>query len=75
MEYWVDTFRLKSIMIVSLLAILVLFGSSTLSAQTRSTADIANYRGADREEMLRAGAKKEVHWGQATISPADGFVP
>ncbi|MGZ8425991.1 MAG: hypothetical protein ACXWYD_13660, partial [Candidatus Binatia bacterium] len=46
-------------MIVLLLAILVLFGSSTLSAQTRSTADIANYRGADREEMLKAGAKKE----------------
>mgnify|MGYP001407194201 CR=1 FL=1 len=46
-------------MIVLLLAILVLFGSSTLSAQTRTTADIANYRGADREEMLKAGAKKE----------------
>jgi len=46
-------------MIVLLLAILVLLGSSTLSAQTRSTADIANYRGADREEMLKAGAKKE----------------
>jgi iron(III) transport system substrate-binding protein len=45
--------------LVLLLAILVLFGSSTLSAQTRSTADIANYRGADREEMLKAGAKKE----------------
>lgn len=42
-----------------LLALLVLFGSSTLSAQTRSTADLANYRGADREEMLKAGAKKE----------------
>ncbi len=38
---------------------MVLFGSSTLSAQTRSIADIANYRGADREEMLKAGAKKE----------------
>ncbi|HSQ12960.1 MAG TPA: extracellular solute-binding protein [Candidatus Deferrimicrobium sp.] len=46
-------------MTVLLLAILVLFGSSTLSAQTRTTADIANYRGADREEMLKAGAKKE----------------
>ena len=29
------------------------------SAQTRSLADLANYRGADREEMLKAGAKKE----------------
>src|SRR5688572_12668773 len=46
-------------MIVLLLAILVLVGSSTLSAQTKSTADLANYRGADREEMLKAGAKKE----------------
>ena len=59
MGYWMDAFRLKSIVIVLLLTILVLFGSSTLSAQTRSTADIANYRGADREEMLKAGAKKE----------------
>ena len=59
MEYWMDAFRLKSIVLVLLLAILVLFGSSTLSAQTRSTADLANYRGADREEMLKAGAKKE----------------
>ena len=46
-------------MLELLLALLVLLGSSTLSAQTRSTADIANYRGADREEMLKAGAKKE----------------
>jgi hypothetical protein len=29
------------------------------SAQTKSLADLANYRGADREEMLKAGAKKE----------------
>lgn len=29
------------------------------SAQIRSTADLANYRGADREEVLKAGAKKE----------------
>jgi iron(III) transport system substrate-binding protein len=29
------------------------------AAQTRSLADLANYRGADREEMLKAGAKKE----------------
>jgi iron(III) transport system substrate-binding protein len=28
-------------------------------AQTRSVAELANYRGADREELLRAGAKKE----------------
>ena len=29
------------------------------AAQTKSLADLANYRGADREEMLKAGAKKE----------------
>jgi iron(III) transport system substrate-binding protein len=28
-------------------------------AQTKSMGDLANYRGADREEMLKAGAKKE----------------
>ncbi|HEX2229150.1 MAG TPA: ABC transporter substrate-binding protein [Candidatus Binatia bacterium] len=28
-------------------------------AQTRSIADLANYRGADRQEMLKAGANKE----------------
>jgi iron(III) transport system substrate-binding protein len=33
--------------------------ASIASAQTRSTADLANYRGADREEILKAGAKKE----------------
>ena len=46
-------------MIKWLLSVLLLLGSSTLFAQTRSTADLANYRGADREEMLKAGAKKE----------------
>src|SRR4029453_13415758 len=46
-------------MIALLLTIVILFGSSTLSAQTKSVADLANYRGADREEMLKAGAKKE----------------
>jgi iron(III) transport system substrate-binding protein len=33
--------------------------ASFSSAQTKSLADLANYRGADREEMLKAGAKKE----------------
>ena len=33
--------------------------SAAASAQTKSVADLANYRGADREEMLKAGAKKE----------------
>jgi len=42
------------------LAIFFLFNLiSFASAQTRSVADLANYRGADREEILKAGAKKE----------------
>jgi iron(III) transport system substrate-binding protein len=32
---------------------------SVAVAQTKSLADLANHRGADREEMLKAGAKKE----------------
>ena len=32
---------------------------SSAVAQTKSVAELANYRGADREEMLKAGAKKE----------------
>jgi iron(III) transport system substrate-binding protein len=32
---------------------------SFAQTQTKSVADLANYRGADREEMLKAGAKKE----------------
>lgn len=34
------------------------FAASTV-AQTKSVAELANYRGADREEMLKAGARKE----------------
>ena len=44
---------------VVLLVCLIVFPLSELFAQTRSTVDLANYRGADREEMLKAGAKKE----------------
>jgi iron(III) transport system substrate-binding protein len=32
---------------------------SSAQAQTRSLADLANYRGADREEVLKAGARRE----------------
>ena len=43
-----------------LLALLsVYFVASFVSAQTKSLNDFANYRGADREEVLKAGAKKE----------------
>jgi len=38
---------------------LMIFAASLASAQTQSIADLANYRGADREEMLKAGAIKE----------------
>src|SRR5678815_5850840 len=46
---------------MQLLAALIIVCSvaSTSIAQTKSTVDLANYRGADREEMLKAGAKKE----------------
>ena len=44
----------------SVLALLVSFSFiSPVLAQTRSVADLANYRGADREEILKAGARKE----------------
>ena len=49
-----DTMR---IVVRSLVFFFGLISSSW--AQTRSLADLANYRGADREEMLKAGAKKE----------------
>src|SRR5512145_978913 len=32
---------------------------SWANAQTKPVADLANYRGVDREEMLKGGAKKE----------------
>ena len=45
------------IVLLSLVCCLALSTSS--AAQTKSVADLATYRGADREEMLKAGAKKE----------------
>jgi iron(III) transport system substrate-binding protein len=38
---------------------LIFLVTSVAFAQTKSVADLANYRGTDREEMLKAGAKKE----------------
>ena len=49
-----DTIRF---VLVSLVFFFGLISSS--AAQTKSVADLANYRGADREETLKAGAKKE----------------
>jgi iron(III) transport system substrate-binding protein len=37
----------------------IVFAASLASAQTKPVGDLANYRGADREEMLKAGARKE----------------
>jgi iron(III) transport system substrate-binding protein len=43
-----------------LLSLICFFGLiASSAAQTRPVADLANYRGADREAMLMAGAKKE----------------
>jgi len=38
---------------------LMIFVTSVAFAQTKSVADLANYRSGDREEMLKAGGKKE----------------
>jgi iron(III) transport system substrate-binding protein len=45
---------------IGLLAVVIVLALvSSAAAQTKSVADLANYRGADREEMLKAGGKKE----------------
>ncbi len=50
----------ESKMIQALLMIVFALGSATpVAGQAKSLADLANYRGADREEMLKAGARKE----------------
>ena len=45
--------------VVVLVVGFVLGSISFAAAQSKSLADLANYRGADREEILKAGAKKE----------------
>ena len=42
-----------------LLAVILVFGDDSAGAQSKSIAELANYRGTDREETLKAGAKKE----------------
>lgn len=43
-----------------ILVAVFVFGSLSLAAaQSKTLTELANYRGADREEMLKAGAKKE----------------
>ncbi|MGB7948830.1 MAG: hypothetical protein WCH75_14185, partial [Candidatus Binatia bacterium] len=45
---------------ITLLAFLLFTGLvSSANAQSKSVVNLANYRGADREEMLKDGAKKE----------------
>ena len=51
----------RAVWIAPLLTVIIVVSAlaSSASAQSKSVADLANYRGADREEMLKAGAKKE----------------
>jgi iron(III) transport system substrate-binding protein len=49
-------FKVRNIFLPVALVFLV---TSFASAQVKSITELANYRGADREEMLKAGAKKE----------------
>jgi iron(III) transport system substrate-binding protein len=51
--------KTRNVQITLLAIIVVSVFVSSAAAQTKSVADIANYRGADREEMLKASAKKE----------------
>lgn len=44
---------------IGLAIIVIAVFVSPAAAQTKSVGDLANYRGADREEILKAGAKKE----------------
>jgi iron(III) transport system substrate-binding protein len=55
-----ESMNLRCMMRVIWLTIsLALCFLSPASAQTRSLAELANYRGVDREELLKSGAKKE----------------
>src|SRR5258705_2378497 len=45
--------------LIVLMLVYLFCAASPAGAQTKSIADLANYRGADREEVLKAGAKKE----------------
>ena len=44
---------------IVLMVSLIILVASLASPQTKSLGELANYRGADREEVLKAGAKKE----------------
>src|SRR5688500_5710975 len=70
MEYWsdgvmgchrkrIDSVKEVKVPLAILSMVIVLCAVPSASAQTKSIADLANYRAADREEMLKAGAKKE----------------
>ena len=51
--------KTRNLQVMLLVVIVFSVFVSSAAAQTKSVADLANYRGADREEMLKAGAKKE----------------
>ena len=59
--------------LVVLMLVYWLCAASSAGAQTKSVTDLANYRGADREEMLKAGAKKEgkLVWYTSLTAPRD----
>lgn len=59
MEWWGGYERGTAMKILIFAAVLIFAPLCDASAQTKSVADLANYRGANREEMLKAGAKKE----------------
>ena len=44
---------------LSLFCLLISFSTASAQGKPSSVAELAAYRGADREEMLKAGAKKE----------------
>ncbi len=60
MEYWKIDMTQRTMTATIFLSVVIVFTAlNSAFAQTKSLTDLANYRGADREEMLKAGAKKE----------------
>ena len=55
----IDSVKEVKVPLAILSMVIVLCAVPSALAQTKSIADLAGYRGADREEMLKAGAKKE----------------
>jgi iron(III) transport system substrate-binding protein len=58
-SYGLVTIKESKMPMVVFIIVALLSAAGPVGAQTKSAAELANYRGADREEMLKAGAKKE----------------